>query len=213
LKILTLKEAETMKKVRWIVLGFVVMAFVAGCGTKPQQEIDAATAAMNAVIAEGLGKYAPEDEKKLKDAMAAVNEELKVQEGKTFKNFDKTKQLLADLNKMVADMKAALPAKKEKAKQEAMAAMEAAKAALEEAKKALAKAPKGKGTAADIAALQGDLKGAEGMLPEVQSLIEKEEYLAAVTKANAIKDKAAGIGDQVKKALEKVQGMKAPAKK
>jgi DNA repair exonuclease SbcCD ATPase subunit len=213
LKILTLKEAETMKSVRWIIVGFVVMAFVAGCGTKPQQEIDATTAAMNAVISEGLGKYAPEDEKKLKDAMAAVNEELKVQEGKTFKNFDKTKQLLADLNKLAADMKAALPAKKEKAKQDAMAAMEAAKAALADAKKILAKAPKGKGTAADIEALRGDVKGAEEMLPEVQGLIEKEDFSAAMTKANAIKDKAAGVGDQVKKALEKVQGMKAPAKK
>jgi hypothetical protein len=213
LKILTLKEAETMKSVRWIIVGFVVMAFVAGCGTKPQQEIDATTAAMNAVISEGLGKYAPEDEKKLKDAMVAVNEELKVQEGKTFKNFDKTKQLLADLNKLAADMKAALPAKKEKAKQDAMAAMEAAKAALADAKKILAKAPKGKGTAADIEALRGDVKGAEEMLPEVQGLIEKEDFSAAMTKANAIKDKAAGVDDQVKKALEKVQGMKAPAKK
>ena len=202
-----------MKRARWIVLGFVLLAFVAGCGTKPQQEIDAATAAMNAVISAGLGKYAPEDEKKLKDAMAAVNEELKVQEGKTFKNYDKTKQLLADLTKMAADMKAALPAKKEKAKQDAMAALESAKAALAEAKKTLAKAPKGKGTAADIEALRGDVKGAEDMLPEVQGLIEKEDYSAAMTKANAIKDKAAGVSDQVKKALEKVQGMKTPAKK
>ncbi len=202
-----------MKRVRWIVLGFVVLAFVAGCGTKPQQEIDAATAAMNAVISEGLGKYAPEDEKKLKDAMAAVNAELQVQEGKTFKNYDKTKQLLADLTKMAADMKAALPAKKEKAKQDAMAAMAAAKAALEEAKKVLAKAPKGKGTAADIEALRGDVKGAEAMLPEVQGLIEKEDYSAAMVKAKAIQDKAAGVGDQVKKALEKTQGMKPPAKK
>jgi len=202
-----------MKRVRWIVVGFVVMAFVAGCGTKPQQEIDATTAAMNAVISEGLGKYAPEDEKKLKDAMAAVNAELQVQEGKTFKNFDKTKQLLADLTKMAADMKAALPAKKEKAKQEAMAAMEAAKAALADAKTMLAKAPKGKGAAADIEALRGDVKGAEEMLPEVQGLIEKEDFNAAMTKANAIKDKATAVGDQVKKALEKVQGMKAPAKK
>ena len=202
-----------MKRVRWIVVGFVVMAFVAGCGTKPQQEIDATTAAMNAVISEGLGKYAPEDEKKLKDAMAAVNAELQVQEGKTFKNFDKTKQLLADLTKMAADMKAALPANKEKAKQEAMAAMEAAKAALADAKTMLAKAPKGKGAAADIEALRGDVKGAEEMLPEVQGLIEKEDFNAAMTKANAIKDKATAVGDQVKKALEKVQGMKAPAKK
>ena len=202
-----------MRRVRWIVLAFVLMAFVAGCGTKPQQEIDAATAAMNALISEGLGKYAPEDEKKLKDAMAAVNAELQVQEGKTFKNYDKTKQLLADLTKMVADMKAALPAKKEKAKQDAMAALEAAKAAVADAKKMLAKAPKGKGASADIEALRGDVKGAEDMLPEVQGLIEKEDYNAAMVKANAIKDKAAGVGDQVTKALEKVKGAKPPAKK
>ena len=205
-----LKEDGAMKRARWIVLGFVLLAFVAGCGTKPQQEIDAATAAMNAVISEGLGKYAPEDEKKLKDAMAAVNEELKVQEGKTFKNYDKTKQLLADLTKMAADMKAALPAKKEKAKQDAVAALEAAKTALADAKKLLAKAPKGKGTAADIEALRGDVKGAEDMLPEIQGMIDKEDYSAAMTKANAIKDKAAGVGDQITKALEKA---KAPVKK
>ena len=209
-KPMTLKEDETMKRVRWIVLGLVVMAFVVGCASKPEKEINDAKAAMDAVIKEGLAKFAPEDEKKLKDAMGAVDAELKVQEGKTFKSFDKTKQLLADLSKMAADMKAALPAKKEKAKADATAALEAAKAALGEAKKMLAKAPKGKGTAADIEALRGDVKGAEDMLPEVQGLIEKEDYSAAMTKANAIKDKAAGVGDQVTKALEKV---KAPAKK
>ena len=212
-KTVTLKEGETMKKVRWIVLGFVVMAFVAGCASKPEKEINDATAAVNGVISEGLGKYAPEDEKKLKDAMAAVNDELKVQEGKTFKSYDKTKQLLADASKMAADMKAALPAKKEKAKQDAMAALDAAKTALADAKKILAKAPKGKGTAADIEALRGDVKGAEDMLPEVQGLIDKEEYSQAMTKANAIKDKAASVDDQVKKALEKVKAPAAPAKK
>jgi hypothetical protein len=202
-----------MRRASWIVLGLVLVAFVAGCASKPQKEIDETTAAVNAVISEGLGKYAPEDEKKLKDAMASVNEELKVQEDKTFKNYDKTKQMLADVKKMADEMKTALPAKKEKAKQEAAAALEAAKAALADAKKALAKAPKGKGTAADIQALRGDLKGAEEMLPEIQGLIGKEEYSAAATKANALKEKAAGVSDQVKKALEKVKAGKAPAKK
>jgi hypothetical protein len=202
-----------MRRAGLIVLGLVLVAFVAGCASKPQKEIDETTAAVNAVISEGLGKYAPEDEKKLKDAMAAVNEELKVQEGKTIKNYDKTKQMLADTKKMADEMKAALPAKKEKAKQEATAALEAAKAALADANKALAKAPKGKGTAADIAAIRGDLKGAEEMVPEIQGLIEKEEYSAAVTKANALKEKAADISDQVQKAFEKVKAKKAPAKK
>ena len=118
-----------MKRVRLIVVGLMVLAFLVGCASKPTKEIEDTTAAVKAVIAEGLAKYAPEDEKKLNDALAAINEELKVQDGKTFKSYDKTKQMLADLSKMAADMKAALPAKKEAAKQAAVAAMEAAKAA------------------------------------------------------------------------------------
>jgi hypothetical protein len=192
-----------MKKVRLVVVGLVVLAFLVGCASKPTKEIEDATAAVKAVIAEGLGKYAPEDEKKLNDAVAALNAELKVQEGKTFKSYDKTKQLLADITKMAADMKAALPAKKEAAKQAAVAAMEAAKAAADEAKKLLAKAPKGKGTAADIEALKGDVKGIDDALAEIQGLIDKEDYAAAVTKANAVKEKAAAVAAQVTQALEK----------
>jgi len=192
-----------MKKVRLVLVGLVVLAFLVGCASKPTKEIEDTTAAVKAVIAEGLDKYAPEDAKKLNDALAAIDAELKVQDGKTFKSFDKTKQMLADLSKMAAEMKAALPAKKEAAKQAAVAAVEAAKAAAEEAKKLLAKAPKGKGTAADIEALKGDVKGVDDALVEVQGLIDKEDYAAAVTKANAVKEKAAAVAAQVTQALEK----------
>ena len=192
-----------MKRVRLVVIGLMVLAFLVGCASKPTKLIEDTTAAVKAVIAEGLEKYALEDAKKLNDALAAINEELKVQDGKTFKSFDKTKQMLADLSKMAADMKAALPAKKEAAKQAAVAAMEAAKAAAEEAKKLLAKAPKGKGTAADIEALKGDMKGIDDAFAEIQGLIDKEDYAAAVTKANAVKEKAAAVAAQVTQALEK----------
>ena len=202
-----------MKRVRLVVLGLLVLAFLVGCAQKPQKEIDDATAAVKAVVSEGLGKYSPEDKKKLNDAMAAAMQEIKVQEGKTFKSYDKTKQLLADAKKMADEQKAALPAKKEKAKQDAIAAMDAAKASLADAKKTLAQAPKGKGTAADIEALRGDVKGAEDMLAEVQGLVDKEDYAGAMTKANAIKEKAGGVADQVKKAMEKAQAGKAPKPK
>jgi hypothetical protein len=192
-----------MKRVRLVVIGLMVLAFLVGCASKPTKLIEDTTAAAKAVIAEGLEKYAPEDAKKLNDALAAIDAELKVQDGKTFKSFDKTKQMLADLSKMAADMKAALPAKKEAAKQAAVAAMEAAKAAAEEAKKLLAKAPKGKGTAADIEALKGDVKGIDDAFAEIQGLIDKEDYAAAVTKANAVKEKAAAVAAQVTQALEK----------
>ena len=197
-----------MKRIGLVVLAVGLLAFMTSCGEKPAKEIDETTASMNTVISEGLGKYSPDDEKKLKDAMAAAMDEIKVQDGKTFKDYDKAKQMLADVKKSAAEMKGALPAKKEQAKQGALAASEAAKAAVAEAKKLLAKAPKGKGTAADIEALRGDLKGTEDLLPEVQSLIDKEDYSAAVSKANAIKEKAAGITSQVQQALEKIQAAK-----
>lgn len=201
-----------MKTMRFLILSMMILTLLAGCGKKPTQEIESTQAAVNAVISEGLGKYAPEDEKKLKDAMAAAMDEIKVQDGKTFKNYDKAKQMLADVKKMAEEMKAALPAKKEQAKQNALSALEAAKSAVSEAKALLAKAPKGKGTAADIQALSGDVKGLEDSLAEVSGLIEKEEFNEAVTKANALKEKASGVSDQIKQALEKVKGAK-PAKK
>lgn len=198
-----------MKTARYIVLAFMVIAFVSGCGQKPTKEIEDTKAAANAVISEGLGKYSPEDEKKLNDAMTMAMDEIKIQEDKTFKNYDKAKQMLAEVKKNADEMKAALPAKKEQAKQNALSAQEAAKATVDDAKKLLAQAPKGKGTAADIEALRGDVKGIEELLPEVQGLIDKEEYRTAVTKAGAIKEKATGVANQIKEAMEKVQAEKA----
>jgi len=198
-----------VKRSGMVVLMVVLIALLSSCGQKPAKEIDETTASVNTVISEGLGRYSPEDEKKLKDALAAAMDEIKVQEGKTFKNYDKAKQMLAEVKKSADEMKVALPGKKEQAKQSALAATEAAKAAVAEAKKLLAQAPMGKGTAADIEALKGDVKGTEDLLPEVQGLIDKEEYGAAASKANAIKEKAAGITNQVQQALEKVQAEKA----
>lgn len=182
-----------------------LIAMVSGCAKKPTKEIEETQSAVNALINEGLGKYSPEDEKKLKYALSAAMEEIKVQEGKTFKNYDKAKQMLADVKKTAEELKAFLPQKKEQAKQNALQAQEAAKSSVEEAKGLLAKAPKGKGTAADIEALRNDVKGLEDSLNEVQSLIDKEEFMEAVNKANAIKEKATGISNQIKEAIEKVQ--------
>lgn len=201
-----------IRTMRYLGLGLMILTLLVACGKKPAQEIEGTQNAVNAVVSEGLGKYAPEDEKKLKDGLNAAMEEIKVQDNKTFKNYDKAKQLLAEVKKTAEEMKAALPAKKEEAKKNAMAAQEAAKSAVNEAKALLAKAPKGKGTAADLQALKGDVKGLEDAFAEIQGLIDKEEYGEAVTKANAVKEKASGVSNQITQALEKVKSEK-PRKK
>jgi hypothetical protein len=207
-----IRRDQMMRMMKYLALALILLTFLVACGKKPTTEIENTQNAVNAVISEGLGKYAPEDEKKLKDALSAAMDEIKIQDSKTFKNYDKAKQLLAEVKKSAEEMRASLPAKKEQAKQNALSALESAKSAVNEAKSLLAKAPKGKGTAADIEALKADVKGLEESLAEVQGLIEKEEFGEAVTKANALKDKASGVTTQITQAIEKVKAER-PKKK
>ncbi len=190
--------------VKFLVLSMVMIFLLVGCAKLPTEEINAAKASVDAVVAEGAQKFAAEDAKKLNDSMQAAQDEIKVQDGKTFKDYAKTKELLAKVKADAETLKAGLAAKKEEAKKNAATAQEAAKTSLAEAKALLAKAPKGKGSKADIEALKADLKGIEDSLAEVKSANNSEDYNAAIEKSNAIKGKAAAISDQIKKAMEKV---------
>jgi hypothetical protein len=195
-------------RARYLVLAVAVVFMLVGCSSPPAQEQAAATAAIKELAAAGADKYSPEDLKKLNDQVAAANDEIKAQEGKFFKSYDKSKEMLV---KVKADAEAAKPtlaAKKEEAKKAAAAAQEAAKAAVEEAKGLLAKAPAGKESRADLEAMKADVKGLEDGLAEVQKLVGSEDYRGATDKAKAISAKAAGVSDQVKQAMEKVKAAK-----
>jgi len=187
-----------------LALSMVTIFLLVGCAKLPTEEINAAKASVDAVVAEGAQKFAAEDAKKLNDSMQAAQDEIKVQDGKTFKDYAKTKELLAKVKADAETLKAGLAAKKEEAKKNAAAALEAAKASVADAKALLAKAPKGKGSKADIEALKADIKGIEDSLAEIKTANDSEDYNVAIEKSNAIKDKAAAISDQIKKAMEKV---------
>jgi len=192
------------KTLKFLALSMVTIFLLVGCAKPPTEEINAAKASVDAVVAEGAQKFAAEDAKKLNDSMQAAQDEIKVQEGKTFKDFAKAKEILAKVKADAETLKAGLAAKKEEAKKNAAAAQEAAKASVADAKALLAKAPKGKGSKADIEALKADLKGIEDSLAEIKTANDAEDYNVAIEKSNAVKDKAAAISDQIKKAMEKV---------
>ena len=130
-------------------LALTLMVMVAACAKQPTQEVDAAKAAVDAAIAAGGDKYAKEEVKGLNDELTAATDEIKVQDGKFFKNYDKAKEIIAKVKTNADTLTTEIPAKKEKAKNDAQAAIDAAKAAVNDAKAMLAKAPKGKGTKAD----------------------------------------------------------------
>jgi hypothetical protein len=186
-----------------LTLALTMLAVLTSCSKQPTQEMNDSKAAIDAVIAEGGDKYANTEVKQLNDDLTAAMDEVKIQDGKFFKNYDKAKEMLAKVKSSADTLKEEIPARKEKAKSDATAALEAAQTAVGDAKAMLGKAPKGKGTKADIEAMRADIAGLEASLAEVQSLIDGEDYLAAVDKANSVKDKAAEVSSQVTMAMEK----------
>jgi len=200
------KEKEMNKKrLMYVLLGVMMMALLLGCSKKPEQELADSKAVLEAVAAEGGEKYAAEELNVIQSEMTAALDEMAVQDGKFFKNYDKTKEMLAQVKAKSEALKAEIPARKEKAKTDAQAALDAATMAVTDAKALLGKAPRGKGSMADIEAFNADVQGLESAITEAQNLMTSEDYFVAMDKANGIKDKATEISTQVTEALEKVK--------
>jgi hypothetical protein len=191
---------------KFLVLGIFALSLFTSCAKQPTELIDTVKAAIAAAQAEGADVYAPEDLKKLNDSMQAAMDEISTQSKKFFKKFGPAKEMLAKVQSDAAALKAAIPAKKEAAKNAAIQAQTEAKAVLDEAKALLDKAPKGKGTKADIEAMKADLAGLDMSFAEIQTAIDSQDYFGASGKAATIKEKAMAVSDQVKAAMEKVKG-------
>ncbi len=109
-----------------------VYAIVFGCAivvtscASPPAEVDAAKAALEKANTDGAGKYAAASFKAAQDAESALDAELKLQEEKWFKSYDKSKQLA--LAAKAASDKAAADAVEGKQKADAAAARQKAEA-------------------------------------------------------------------------------------
>jgi TonB family protein len=110
---------------RAVTLGLAIT--VTGCASPPNADVDAAKAALDRAATDRADQYAAESLKAAQDARAALDVELKVQEGKWLKSYDKAKEF-AVAAKTAGD-KAAADAVAGKEKVDAVAAREKAAAA------------------------------------------------------------------------------------
>lgn len=193
-----------MKKLLGVLVALAMVATLSACGKPPVEEINATKASVEAAAGEGAAKYVADDYKKVNDELNAALAEVKVQEEKWFKNFDKAKQLLATAKADAEALKAKTVTVKEELKKKAGEDLVAAQTAVADAKGLVEKAPKGKGTAADIEQMKADVAGLEAALAEIQPLIDSGEYVAASEKAVAIKDKAAALSTEVQAVMDKM---------
>src|SRR4030065_2257362 len=86
-----------MKNARLYVLGVAALVLVSACAKAPQEEINATKASIEVLTSSGVEKFAPEDAKNFNSQMDAINQEIKAQDDKFFKDYDKAKQMLVQL--------------------------------------------------------------------------------------------------------------------
>ena len=72
----------------------VMVVVLASCGKKPQAEIDAANAAIEAAKTAEAPVYLPAEFAAVQDSMNAINAEIQAQESKLFKKFGPAKAKL-----------------------------------------------------------------------------------------------------------------------
>lgn len=194
----------------WFGLAVLVMALVTvvACGKPPQEDIDAAKAAMDDAKSAQADKWASTEYQAAESSMNAANAEVEAQGQKWFKNYDKAKELMNTAKSDAEKAKTASVANKEAAKNAATTAIADATSAVEAAKTALAGAPKGKDTKADLELFKQDLDGLAATLTEAQTAMGSEDYNTAKDKANSVKEKAASISDQIAQAAAKRAGGK-----
>ena len=76
---------------RPVALGLAIT--VMGCASPPNADVDAAKAAVDRAANDRAGQYAAESLKAAQNARTALDVELKAQEGKWLKSYDKTREL------------------------------------------------------------------------------------------------------------------------
>ncbi len=198
-----------MRKFAKFVTLTAVLALAAGlftgCAKAPTEELAGAKAAIEAAAAEGATKYAAAELQGINDTLASAEAEIKVQEDKFFKNYDKAKEILAKAKADAEALKAQVPALKEAAKNAALAAQNEAVTAVANAEKLLAKAPVGKGTRADIEMYKNDLAGIKLALDGVQAKMVAEDFLEATAAAKDVTAKAGSISSAIEAAIAKVK--------
>ncbi len=170
----------------------LALAFI-GCGDVPQQEIDAAKAALAAAQKAEADKYVPDlynaAKQALDKAMAAFQEE----ESSMFSGYDDVKNLLA-VAKSAADKAAgAVATKKEELKQEATSLLAQIPAEVKSTMTMWQRAPRGKGTREALQQIKAEIEQADASQAEINSALENGDFITARQKAQLLSKKLKSI--------------------
>jgi len=183
----------------------VMVAVLSSCGKKPQAEIDAANAAIEAAKTAEAAVYLPAEFAAVQDSLNAVMTDISAQESKLFKKFGPAKAKLTSIVTLANQVAANTVTKKEEVKGEVANLMTSIKAVIEENGKLIPKLPRGKEGAAVIEQIKADVATVDAAVVEAQGLFDKGSYMDALNKIKAANDKAVALNTEVKEALTKAK--------
>jgi hypothetical protein len=191
-----------------ILMGLTTIAMIAiltSCGKKPQVEIDATNAAIEAAKAAEANVYLPDEFTAVQDSMNAIMSDIEAQEGKLFKKFSDAKEKLASTSALANELASKVATQKEEVKAEAETLLNEIKTVLAENSKLVPKLPRGKEGAAVIEQIKADLSNVDAAVAEAQTAYDNGAFMDALNKIKAAKAKADGLNEEIKEALTKAR--------
>jgi hypothetical protein len=192
-----------MKK-NFVFIPIVAFALImSSCAKAPQAEMDAAKVAVEQAKMAQADVFLVSEFNALQDSINKATAEIETQKSKIFGNFSSAKQTLANVTAQANALAEATEIRKEEVKNEIAAAQAEIETLMYENNRLVELAPKGKEGKEAIEAIKSDLESINTSSPEIKALLESNDLIAAQTKANAVRQKAAGINVELKTVLEK----------
>ena len=190
-----------------VVATLAMLMLAAGCAAPPQENIDAAKAAVEAARQKAAQEYAPDALKAAEDAYSDLEAELAAQSTKfaPLRSYKAATEKAAATTAAAEQAATAAETGREQAKSDATGALEGARTMLQETMTMLDTAPRGKGSAMDLAALKTDLESASATLTEADGLMASEQYHQAKAKIDAAGTAIQGVRSQIEAAQQKVK--------
>ena len=181
---------------------------VAGCASRPDEELNAAKAA----IAEARNTaqadvWAPEEYGAAQSALDTAEREIAAQDETSAmsRNYDKARESLARVTAEAAKARRAAEANRTAVRQGAHDKLRDAELAIDRARDAVIGAPQTKDTQADITLFSADLDNLTDALVEVEDLLARKDYEGATTRAEAIIRSAENIATRMEEARARLE--------
>jgi hypothetical protein len=197
-----------------LIAGIAMLAVVAlttGCAKPPQNEIDAAKAALTAADGSQAAKYATAEWEAATQAMNAVDAEVEAQAQKfaLFRSYKKAQELTAAATQAAAAAQEAAVAGKQAAMNAAQAAVDAAKAAVTAAEELYVELGKcrrqPKDFKKDMEMMRGNLDGLVAQVGGLDSAFASEDYFGAKAQAESLKGQLDMLTADMQGAKEKIK--------